>query len=71
MAHDQQNLWESFASEWETPHVWEVTRVTSADIQRATTNQEAMRIVRENIQKHMPQQVARETLAWIRLLLNK
>lgn len=45
MNWDNQNLWESFV----TPYVWEVTRVTPADIQRTQSAQEAMDVIKQKI----------------------
>lgn len=51
-------------------HIWEVTRLNVAEFQRQKMSEEAMSIVRSNIAKHMPSQVARETLRAILLIVN-
>lgn len=68
MTIDQQNLWESFASEWETPHVWEYSPVTPKDREIQNTKDIA-RAKLDEILRPMCSLKAREIKRLVAILL--
>ena len=63
---DFQWMWEDFTPSYITPHIWEVTRVTSRNIDTHRELYELMEQERESIEKSMSMQDARRTLQAIR-----